>query len=68
MKYSTRHVSYLNNTCSLKKCCKLETKRILILDQIGIEKKTTKKPIHASPLWKRKLKKISHFETVFNVR
>lgn len=68
MKYSTRHVSYLNNTCSLKKCCKLETKRILILDQIGIEKKNPKKPIHASPLWQRILKKNSHFQTVFNVR
>lgn len=68
MKYSARHVSYLNNTRSLKKCCKLETKRILILDQIGIEKKTPKKPIHASPLWQRKLKKITHFEKFFIVR
>lgn len=43
MKYSARHVSYLNNTRSLKKCCKLETKRILILDQIEIEKKNPQK-------------------------
>lgn len=59
MKYSTRHVSYmyLKSTCSFKKYCKLETKSILILDQIEIEKKKTQKTIHASPLWHRKLKK-----------
>lgn len=45
MKYSTRHVSYmyLKSTCSFKKYCKLETKSILILDQIEIEKKKPKK-------------------------
>lgn len=45
MKYSTRHVSYmyLKSTCSFKKYCKLETKSILILDQIEIEKKKNPK-------------------------
>lgn len=77
MKYSTRHVSYmyLKSTCSFKKYCKLETKSILILDQIEIEKKNPKKQymLHLCGIANRKKithsksrTKLTHFEFFFS--